>query len=93
MVVGATYPDELKKIREVAKSAYILLPGYGAQGAGAEDIKYAFDENGLGGIVNSSRGIMFAYNKYKKYTPEEFPKAARDEVKRMNTEINKAISL
>lgn len=93
MVVGATYPDELIKIRQIAKSSYILLPGFGAQGAGVEDIKYAFDENGLGGIVNSSRGIMFAYKKNKKYGSEEFPKAAREEVKKMNAEINKVISL
>ncbi|TFG00706.1 MAG: orotidine-5'-phosphate decarboxylase [Promethearchaeota archaeon] len=93
IVVGATFSHELKRIREIARNSIILLPGYGAQGATAKDIQFAFDNKGLGGIVNSSRGIMFAYNKSKKYSPDQFPEAAREEIKKMNFEINKFISL
>jgi len=89
-VVGATYPEELKFIREIVKHSFILIPGYGAQGAQVKDIKYGFDENGLGGIVNSSRGIMFAYHN-KKMPPEKFATAAREEIIDMNTKINKEL--
>ena len=93
IVVGATYPEEMKNIREINKSSFILIPGYGAQGATAQDIKHGFDENGLGGIVNSSRGIMFAYVKSKKYGPEQFAEAAREEILDMNKNINKEIGI
>lgn len=92
-VVGATFPQELKNIREILKNSFILIPGYGVQGALAKDIKNGFYENGLGGIVNSSRGIIFAYSKNKKYTPERFGKAARDEIIDMNKKINKEIGI
>ena len=91
VVVGATYPNELKRVREIVKNSYILIPGYGAQGAQAKDIKYGFNENGLGGIVNSSRGVIYAYNKDISYSPESFGKAARDEIIKMNRTINKEI--
>ena len=91
-VVGATYPDELKKIREILKNSFILIPGYGAQGAQAKEIKYGFDNEGLGGIVNSSRSIMFAYHD-KNYPPEKFGEAAREEIIDMNIKINKEIGL
>ncbi len=90
-VVGATFPQELKKIREIVKNSFILIPGYGVQGAQAKDIKNGFYENGLGGIVNSSRGIIFAYTRNKNYTPEDFGKAARDEIIDMSKKINKEI--
>ena len=90
-VVGATFPQELKKIREIVKNSFILIPGYGIQGAQAKDIKNGFYENGLGGIVNSSRGIIFAYTRNKNYTPEDFGKAARDEIIDMSKKINKEI--
>jgi len=93
VVVGATYPNELKRIREIVENSFILIPGYGAQGAQAIDIKYGFKKNGLGGIVNSSRGVMFAYNKDNKYTPEKFAVAARDEIININNEINREIKL
>lgn len=83
----------MKKIREVSSNSFILLPGYGVQGVQAKDIKYGFDKNGLGGIVNSSRGIMFAYNKNDKYDENQFAKAAREEIIRMNKEINKEIEI
>ena len=92
-VVGATYPKELKEIRNILKNSFILIPGYGAQGAQAKDIKYGFFEKGLGGIVNSSRGIIYAYSKSKKFTEKEFSKAARDEVINMNQKINKEIGI
>ncbi len=90
VVVGATYPEELKRIRNIVKNSFILIPGYGAQGAQAKDIKYGFDENGLGGVINSSRGIIFAYFK-RKMTPEKFAEAAREEIIDMNSKINKEI--
>ena len=93
VVVGATYPNELKQIREIMENSFILMPGYGVQGAQITDIRYGFKENGLGGIVNSSRGVIFAYNKDSKYTSEKFGKAARDEIIHMNRTINKEIGL
>lgn len=60
-VVGATYPEQLSSLRKRMPNAWILIPGYGAQGGTAADVAYGFDEEGLGAIVNSSRGIIFAY--------------------------------
>lgn len=60
-VVGATYPDQLRELRLVMPSAWLLVPGYGSQGATARDVAGAFDEQGLGAVVNNSRGIIFAY--------------------------------
>jgi orotidine-5'-phosphate decarboxylase len=93
VVVGATYPEELKKVREIVKESFILMPGYGAQGAQAKDLKASFFENGLGGIVNSSRGIIYAYNDSKEYSAHEFEKAARNEIKKMNEIINKELGI
>ena len=93
-VVGATYPDQLEEIRKVAPNTFFLIPGYGAQGGKAEDIALAFDKNGLGGIVNSSRGLMCAYKSEiwkDKYSEEEFDKATRAEAIRMREELNSAI--
>jgi orotidine-5'-phosphate decarboxylase len=92
VVVGATYPNELKKVREIVKNSYILIPGYGAQGAQVKDIKYGFNENGLGAIVNSSRNIIYAYHIQKK-PPEKFAEAAREEIIDMNQKINKEIRI
>ncbi|MHA1726513.1 MAG: orotidine-5'-phosphate decarboxylase [Promethearchaeota archaeon] len=93
VVVGATYPEILKEIRIIVKHSFILMPGYGAQGATSSDIKYGFQDDGLGGIVNSSRGIMFAYYESKSHSPRDFGKAAREKVLEMNAEINSAIRL
>ncbi|TFG20191.1 MAG: orotidine-5'-phosphate decarboxylase [Promethearchaeota archaeon] len=90
-VVGATFPNQLKKIRKIIPHSFILIPGYGAQGATSKDIVNGFDSEGLGAIVNSSRGIIFAYNKDKKYSPSQFDKAARAEIEQMNESINKMI--
>jgi len=62
-VVGATYPEELEAIRKEIPHAYFLIPGYGAQGGGGHDVVGGFNEDGLGALVNSSRGIIFAYQK------------------------------
>jgi orotidine-5'-phosphate decarboxylase len=62
-VVGATYPAQIAELRGKLPNTFFLIPGYGAQGATAKDISAAFDSNGLGGVVNSSRGIIAAYKK------------------------------
>lgn len=93
-VVGATYPNQLEQIRKVAPNTFFLIPGYGAQGGKAEDIALAFDKNGLGGIVNSSRGLMCAYKSEfwkDKYSEEEFDKATRAEAIRMREEFKNEI--
>lgn len=86
-VVGATYPAQLGELRKALLHTFFLVPGYGAQGGGAEDVAPAFDENGLGAIVNSSRGIMCAYTKEKDCPPEAYAQAARREAERMRDEI------
>ena len=85
-VVGATYPEQIVYLREALPTTFFLIPGYGAQGAGAKDIAGAFDKNGLGGIVNSSRGIMCAYQK-EKCDEHEYAQAARREAIRMRDDI------
>ena len=85
-VVGATYPEQLLEMREKAPHTFFLVPGYGAQGGGAEDAKNAFDKNGLGAIINSSRGIMCAWKK-QNLTEEDFAEAARNEALRMKDDI------
>ena len=91
-VIGATFPEELKIIRDILNNSFFLIPGYGAQGAQAKDIKHGFSKKGLGAIVNSSRGIMFAYSKQNK-PPEKFAEAAKQEIIGMNEKINKEIGL
>lgn len=85
-VVGATYPEQLGEMREKLSHTFFLVPGYGAQGGGAEDVKNAFDSNGLGAVINSSRGIMCAWKK-QGLTEEDFAAAARKEAERMRDEI------
>ncbi|MBR1750657.1 MAG: orotidine-5'-phosphate decarboxylase [Ruminococcus sp.] len=85
-VVGATYPEQLSVLRKRLPHTFFLVPGYGAQGGGAQGVAKAFDENGLGAIVNSSRGVMCAYQ--KEGCPDiEYAKAARREVIRMKEDI------
>jgi len=86
-VVGATYPEMLKELRAKLPHTFFLVPGYGAQGGGAEDAKYAFDQNGLGAIVNSSRGIMCAWTKQDGKTDRDFAEAARAEAIRMKEDL------
>lgn len=89
-VVGATYPKQLKEIREIAPHTYFLIPGYGAQGGKAEDIALGFDKNGLGGIVNASRSLMCAYKSElwkDKFEEKDYAKATRAEALRMKEEL------
>ncbi len=85
-VVGATYPQQLLEMRAKAEHTFFLVPGYGAQGGGAEDVKNAFDKNGLGAVINSSRGIMCAWKK-QGLNEDDFALAARNEAIRMRDEI------
>ncbi len=89
-VVGATYPEQQQILRQLMPKTFFLVPGYGAQGATAKDIAHAFDDQGMGAIVNSSRGIMCAYQKGN-WTPEQYAEAARQEAIRMRDEIVAAI--
>lgn len=91
-VVGATYPEQLRELRARLPHTFFLVPGYGAQGGGAEGVAGAFDENGLGAIVNSSRAIMCAYQK-EDCDPKEFAKAARREAIRMRDDITGYINI
>ncbi len=86
-VVGATYPAMLGELREKMPHTFFLVPGYGAQGGAADDVAPGFDKNGLGAIVNSSRGIMCAWQKVEGLDPHDFAKAARNEAIRMRDEI------
>ncbi len=85
-VVGATYPEQLGELRAALPHTFFLVPGYGAQGGGAKDVAPAFDENGLGAIINSSRGIMCAWKK-EDCDPKDYAQAARREALRMRDEI------
>lgn len=85
-VVGATYPEQLAEMRAALPTTFFLVPGYGAQGGGAADVAPAFDKNGLGAIINSSRAIMCAYQK-ENCKEEDFAAAARQEAIRMKEEI------
>ena len=91
-VVGATYPAMLTELRQRLPHTMFLVPGYGAQGGGAEGLKGAFDEKGLGAIVNSSRAVMCAYKK-EGCDEREFAQAARREVIRMRDDITQYIDL
>ncbi|SNX52637.1 orotidine-5'-phosphate decarboxylase [Thermoanaerobacterium sp. RBIITD] len=93
-VVGATYPEEAKILRKEMPGSFFLVPGYGAQGASADDIVSCFDDNGFGAIVNSSRKIIFAYKSlYWKdvYSEYEYAQASRAEVLLMRGMINNAL--
>ena len=93
-VVGATYPKQLQELRNIAQHTFFLIPGYGAQGGKAEDIALGFDKDKVGGIVNSSRGLMCAYKSdlwKDKYVEKDFAKATRVEAIRMRNELNTAM--
>ena len=92
-VVGATYPEMSKILRKLMPHTYFLVPGYGAQGGTAADLKHCFNEDGLGAIVNSSRGIIAAYRqeKYKQFGPEHFAEASRQAVIDMVADINSVL--
>jgi len=92
-VVGATYPEMGKVLRKLMPKTYILVPGYGAQGGKASDLAPYFNEDGLGAIVNSSRGIIAAYKQeqYSKFGPEAFADASRQAVLDMKEDLLSAL--
>ena len=90
-VVGATYPEQLSELRAALPHTYFLVPGYGAQGGGAKDVAGAFDKDGLGAIVNSSRGILCAWQKEENCAPEDFAGAARREALRMKADLTSVL--
>ena len=92
-VVGATYPEMGKVLRKIMPKTFILVPGYGAQGGKGKDLVHFFNEDGLGAIVNSSRGIIAAYKqeKYAAFGPENFGDASRAAVEDMAADIREAL--
>jgi orotidine-5'-phosphate decarboxylase len=93
-VVGATYPDEAKKLRKLMPKCFFLVPGYGAQGAMAKDIQPCFNSDRYGAVVNSSRNIIYAYSRDAQkggYKEEDFAQAAGNAAKRMRDEIEQVL--
>lgn len=93
-VVGATYPEMGKVLRKIMPKSYILVPGYGAQGGKGADLVHFFNEDGLGAIVNSSRGIIAAYQqeKYARFGAENFADASSAAVLDMKEDIEQALA-
>ena len=89
-VVGATYPEEAAALRKRMPHTFFLVPGYGAQGAGADDIAVNFDRNGMGAVVNSSRGILLAWKK-PQYANLSAAEAARAALIDMKQDISRAL--
>ena len=92
-VVGATYPEMGKILRDIMPHAYILVPGYGAQGGKGKDLVHFFNKDGLGAIVNSSRGIIAAWKSenYKEFNDGRVGEAARAAVFDMKKDISDAL--
>ena len=91
-VVGATYPSDLKDLRRRLENTFFLVPGYGAQGGTAEDVRHAFNEYGRGAIVNSSRGIFYAWSKTGK-DGLDFQEAARTAAEAMRDDIKQYVTI
>lgn len=90
-VVGATYPAQLQELRELMPSAWILIPGFGAQGGAAEDVRHGFDSTGLGAVVNSSRHIIFAHARPEfagKFNESQWQQAVEAATIEMNGQLN-----
>lgn len=92
-VIGATYPQMSEILRKIMPNTYFLVPGYGAQGATAVDLRPCFNKDGLGAIVNSSRGIIAAYknDKYRDFGDKDFAKASREAAIDMICDINSVL--
>jgi orotidine-5'-phosphate decarboxylase len=90
-VVGATWPEQAVQLRKAMPKAIILVPGYGAQGASADDAVASFTADGKGSIVNASRSIMTAWKKNSDLKPEEFATAERLEAEDMKNKLNAAL--
>lgn len=86
-VVGATYPEQLRSLRQRMPSSLLLIPGFGAQGGGVADVKPGFDAAGLGAIVNSSRGIIFAYEK-PEHSESNWQAAVESECQKMANQLS-----
>mgnify|MGYP001517050650 CR=1 FL=1 len=91
-VVGATYPSDLRELRRRLEHTFFLVPGYGAQGGTAEDVQYAFNKYGHGAIVNSSRGIMCAWQKTGR-VGSDYQQAARDAAVAMRDDIKQFVTI
>lgn len=93
-VVGATYPEEGMRLRKIMPNAYILVPGYGAQGGKGADLAHFFNKDGLGAIISSSRGIIAAYRQeqYSRFGELNFADASREAVLDMREDIRQALA-
>jgi orotidine-5'-phosphate decarboxylase len=89
-VAGGTAPGALAEVREFLPRAFLLVPGYGAQGAGADDVARAFDRKGEGAVVNASRSVVFA--RRDAATLSELAEAAGEAARRMRDEIGEAVA-
>ena len=90
-VVGATWPEQAVEARKLMPNNLILVPGYGAQGAGPDSAVASFTKDGRGSIVNASRSLMCAWKKREDLQPEDFAQATRDEAIDMKTKLNNAL--
>lgn len=86
-VVGATYPEQAAKLRAIMPETIFLVPGFGAQGGTVEDVKPCFNPGGMGAIINSSRDVIFAYEKSDTYGEADYAAAAREKVLEMNEQL------
>jgi len=92
VVIGATYPEEAETMRKILPNAWFLIPGYDTQGGGADDAVVGFNKDGYGGVVNSSRGIIFAYIKGRfQCDPKDFVEASRKAAEFARDDLNAAL--
>ena len=95
-VVGATYPEQLASLRDRMRSSWILIPGFGAQGGGADDVRPGVDANGLGAIVNSSRHLIFAHRRDEfadRWAPVDWQNAVAAAADQMNQQLGFAAAV
>ena len=90
-VVGATFPKQAARLRMLMPNVIFLVPGYGVQGGGAMDVKFCFNDDGLGAIVNNSRGIIFAYEKMENFGEAGYNEAARHATIAMREDLAKIL--
>ena len=90
-VVGATYGEEISYLRSLMPNQFFLVPGYGAQGAGAEEVRPCFNVDGMGALINSSRGINYAYLKGTQYSENDFEDAAREATIEMKNDLESVL--
>lgn len=92
-VVGATYPEQLAELRQAMPNTWFLVPGFGAQGGAAEDVQHAFAPNGLGAVVNNSRGIIFAHERKEyrdRFPADQWQRAVEAATRRMIEQLRGA---